>query len=377
MATGMSLHIGLNTVDPKHYQGWDGQLAACENDATSMEALAEALGYSPRTVLLTKDATARKVTAAIKKAATKLVAGDTFFITYAGHGGQVPDTNGDEARKSRNEVGELGDAYDETWLLYDRELVDDELYQLWALFKPKVRIVMLSDSCHSGTVARPAPWDTENVDPWPNRRIPLELQDRVYEANKRTYDSIQRKTKSRDEKAVKAGVILISGCMDNQTSGDGPRNGRFTGQLLEVWKDGGFKGTLPDLHKAIVVAMPPYQTPNLYYVGGRVQDPLGSGGVRLLTGPWVSHDEQDERSADEVDAGLRVEQGDERDVIDQHAGQDRADRRADRLARHEDAGDAAERARWAGGLDDGEQADLQRRTGQTRQREEDHEHADR
>lgn len=269
MATGMSLHIGLNTVDPAHYQGWDGQLAACENDATSMETLAEALGYSPRTVLLTKDATARKVTAAIKKAATKLVAGDTFFISYAGHGGQVPDTNGDEARKARNEVGELGDAYDETWLLYDRELVDDELYQLWALFKPKVRIVMLSDSCHSGTVARPAPWDTENVDPWPNRRIPLELQDRVYEANKRTYDGIQRKTKSRDEKAVKAGVILISGCMDNQTSGDGPRNGRFTGQLLEVWKDGRFKGTLPELHKAIVATMPPYQTPNLYFVGGR------------------------------------------------------------------------------------------------------------
>ena len=29
MASGRSLHIGLNSVDPKHYAGWDGQLRAC------------------------------------------------------------------------------------------------------------------------------------------------------------------------------------------------------------------------------------------------------------------------------------------------------------------------------------------------------------
>jgi hypothetical protein len=267
MAKGMSLHIGLNAVDPTHYQGWDGKLGACENDANDMAALAASLGYSPHTVLLTKNATSRKVIAEIKKAASKLTAGDTFFITYAGHGGQIPDTNGDEASAGRSEVGEVSDGYDETWLLYDRELVDDELWALWALFAPKVRIIMLSDSCHSGTIARPPPWDAQNFDPLPNRRIPLEVEQRVYEANKRTYDGIQRRTKGSDGKAVKAGVILISGCMDNQTSGDGPKNGRFTGQLLEVWQNGTFKGSLPALHKEIVKGMPPYQTPNLYRVG--------------------------------------------------------------------------------------------------------------
>jgi len=40
MATGLSLHIGLNKVDPKHYDGWDGQLRACEQDAHDMVALA-------------------------------------------------------------------------------------------------------------------------------------------------------------------------------------------------------------------------------------------------------------------------------------------------------------------------------------------------
>ena len=33
MPKGHSLHIGLNSVDPAQYEGWDGQLAACEADA--------------------------------------------------------------------------------------------------------------------------------------------------------------------------------------------------------------------------------------------------------------------------------------------------------------------------------------------------------
>ena len=44
---------------------------------------------------------------------------------------------------------------DETWCIYsDRQLVDDELYSLWAQFAAGVRIFVLSDSCHSGTVLK-------------------------------------------------------------------------------------------------------------------------------------------------------------------------------------------------------------------------------
>ena len=45
MAQGISVHIGLNRVDPAQYEGWDGQLAACEADAKDMEALAKAQGF--------------------------------------------------------------------------------------------------------------------------------------------------------------------------------------------------------------------------------------------------------------------------------------------------------------------------------------------
>ena len=269
MGNAISVHVGLNRVDPDHYGGWDGALRACENDARDMAALAEQLGYAP-TLLLSPDGTVRKVTNAIRRAARTLASGDALLVTYAGHGAQVPDRNGDEAKKEAGEIGEAGDAYDETWVLYDRQLVDDELWALWGEFAAGVRIFVVSDSCHSGTVARPAPWDTDNVDPWPSRRMPLDVQDRVYAAHRDTYDRVQRRTRHRDPVSIKASVALLSGCQDNQTSGDGTENGRFTAQLLEVWAAAGggtFTGPRELLHRTIVAGMPPYQTPNLYRVG--------------------------------------------------------------------------------------------------------------
>jgi hypothetical protein len=40
MAKGLSLHIGLNRIDPNHYAGWSGTLNACENDARAMQDIA-------------------------------------------------------------------------------------------------------------------------------------------------------------------------------------------------------------------------------------------------------------------------------------------------------------------------------------------------
>ena len=50
---------------------------------------------------------------------------------------------------------------------------------------------------------------------------------------------------------MKAAVILISGCQDNQTSMDGNRNGAFTEQLLGVWDNGTFNGSAATFHARI------------------------------------------------------------------------------------------------------------------------------
>ena len=73
MAKGISLHIGLNAVDPMHYDGWDGTLNACEFDANDMQALAKKNGFTA-TPLLTKAATSTAVIAAI----TAADVGDTW-----------------------------------------------------------------------------------------------------------------------------------------------------------------------------------------------------------------------------------------------------------------------------------------------------------
>src|SRR4029453_14030096 len=42
---GLSLHTGVNRVDPAHYDGWDCALNACEFDANDMETLAKSRGF--------------------------------------------------------------------------------------------------------------------------------------------------------------------------------------------------------------------------------------------------------------------------------------------------------------------------------------------
>lgn len=265
MPTGISINIGLNGVDPNQYDGWDGALVACEFDAEDMANIARDQGFDTH-LLLTSKATHDAVIAAIKDAATKLTPGDILFLTYSGHGGQVPDTNGDEP-----------DALDETWVLFDRELVDDELYSLWSEFQPGVRILVLSDSCHSGSAIKvmeyKALWIADSplrdeANPVTGfRAIPDDIQNRHYERNKTYYESVQSNNPNGDKAAIGVSVILISGCQDNQLSGDGPRNGVFTAKLRQVWNSGAFNGDYPTFHKQIKQLMPGQQTPEYFKVG--------------------------------------------------------------------------------------------------------------
>jgi hypothetical protein len=80
-AKGISIHIGLNRVDPDRYQGWDGQLNACENDARSMQAIAEQQGFESQ-LILTEQATASHIRQALAKAAQQLEPGDMLLLTY-------------------------------------------------------------------------------------------------------------------------------------------------------------------------------------------------------------------------------------------------------------------------------------------------------
>ena len=276
----LSLHLGLNSVSAAAYEGWDGPLAACEFDANDMAALARGKGMKA-TVLLTKKATRSALLSNMRSAAKALKTGDLFFLSYSGHGGQVPDTNRDEP-----------DRKDETWCLFDGQLIDDELYFELSRFAAGVRVLVLSDSCHSGTVTRARTPPT----PPPGFRaklMPEAVGTRVYARHKAMYDKLQADVAAAAKKVFadpdaalaqlavtgpavqatalvgpfKPSVVLISGCMDNQTSLDGEHNGAFTEKLLQVWNRGAFAGSYTALHARIRAAMPASQSPNLFALG--------------------------------------------------------------------------------------------------------------
>lgn len=275
---GLSLHIGLNAVSPAGYAGWSGELSACEFDAQDMAAIARSRGMKP-TLLLTRKASRAAVLAALRGAAQALKGGDFFFLTFSGHGGQVPDSSGDEA-----------DKLDETWCLFDGQLIDDELYAELARFAAGVRVLVLSDSCHSGTVTRAAPPPAASVPGVRPRLMPPAVAMRVYREHQAFYDKLQADVAVGAGRApvdpdaalalvavsprltaivgrFEAAVILISGCQDNQTAMDGEFNGAFTEKLLLVWRDGRFVGNYATFQARIRALLPPTQSPNLYALG--------------------------------------------------------------------------------------------------------------
>jgi hypothetical protein len=271
----VALCVGLNSVSRDHYRDrdgrpWSGDLNSCELDARTMQAIAAGAGFCA-TTLLSEEATFAAVRDQIEGAADSLASGDIFLLTFSGHGGQVPDLNDDEP-----------DRADETWCLYDGELLDDEIYQLLAGFAEGVRVVVVADCCHSGTnilairslVSSPTTRTLVDPNTDPNapvpaiRLLPSDVALRTFRQNREFYTRIQGPpSKEKASDAVRASVRLLSGCQDNQVSLDGRFNGLFTGTLLKVWKEGAFKGDWADFHRAIVDRMPLTQVPNHFRVG--------------------------------------------------------------------------------------------------------------
>ncbi|MFD3808053.1 caspase family protein [Streptomyces sp. NPDC058619] len=269
VATGMSIHVGLNNVDPGEYAGWNGELIACENDANDMAELAKQAGFKD-TTLLTADATVENVNKELRKAAKKLVSGDILLFTYSGHGGQVPDINGPEDEPDR---------LDETMCFFNREYIDDELHKEFEGFAEGVRILAFMDSCHSGSgikvreILTPKAMQEQFQTKDPNeieknsRLMPLKKQAELYKRDKERYDKIQLELDARDRREVGATAVLISACLDNQLAADGLRNGLFTAKVLQVWNSGQFTGGYKAFHREILKQMPANQSPNLFVTG--------------------------------------------------------------------------------------------------------------
>ncbi|MFO0869766.1 MAG: caspase family protein [Pirellulales bacterium] len=218
------------------------------------------------------DATRSNVRRWIETAADRLRSGDLFCVTYSGHGTRIRDTNGDEAD-------------DECWCLFDGLFLDDELGALWTRFREGVRIVVVSDSCHSGTILRDVifnqskdrvinlavklesqakgaaageevkkqlprafpdasrtrdlnfePSDDEKKIPSASRALPEPARERLERLYGRHYRSLKQRFGMPPREAdrnTKASVLLLAACQDEQTAADIGTNGLFTAVLKQ------------------------------------------------------------------------------------------------------------------------------------------------
>ncbi|MEO6525086.1 MAG: caspase family protein [Gemmatimonadaceae bacterium] len=276
-ASASALCIGVNQLDPRAYGGFKGFLYGAVRDAEAMVTIATAQGMSVAS-LTDEYATTSHVLDHIKQVADSAVAGDLFMLTFSGHGAQLPDRQGEEA-----------DRLDETWCLYDRELVDDEIYDALAAFKPGVRVLVVLDSCHSGSVVAdfaPAV-DPSTLGPTfgsgvRSRQLPreVELQNRERNGSTRQGTSLQI-NHSNVLSNLQASVLVLSACADDEEAYETDGYGDFTSALVDVWNGGDFTGGYEEFMSRIAERLT-RQTPGRSW--GNAEDPAFLASSVFTTG---------------------------------------------------------------------------------------------
>lgn len=269
MSKGFSLHIGLNQVDETHYSKIP-QLKAAVNDALFWEQYAVSLGYNARK-FHDAAATVHAIKSTLAEYAQVMTSGDILLLTYAGHGGQIAN---DKPSASDNED------YDQTWCLYDRQMLDDEIYECFQAFAEGTRILVVSDSCHSGTITKVAELNLSNVladgmsqvassRGMVSRQLPKATErNLLFRFGAALYKPLLEQYKNmRRGKGVKAAVKLLAACQDNQQTLDGRNNGIFTEAFIHILADPASRNANAEMLLEAVSKRYFFPNPNFFQYG--------------------------------------------------------------------------------------------------------------
>ena len=248
------LFIGINA-----YTGGINPLKGCVNDATKMrEAMTTKFGFKMADTTLLTDAAATRdgILTNLNKYATLAGPGDVFVMHYSGHGTLFPDAYSEEVDESklifmqeRNEAGQMEviyerATYDSAIVPYDARsttsrkpwrnlILDDELYAiLGGITRKGAQVVLISDSCHSGSIERAK--STDDV----TRRT--ETLATVFGVRRFSDLDLEKPAETRSTRTPPpaAGLYLaMTGSKDDEFSLDAKINGipmgLFTAKLLE------------------------------------------------------------------------------------------------------------------------------------------------
>lgn len=254
-----ALVLGVERLD-KHVYGFDGVLPGAEGDAAEMASVARGAGFDRVEVLPRGKRTVGALLDGIAAAAAELRAGDLFLLSFSGHGLPV------KANASEPDGSSEDDGFDESWCLFDGWLLDDYIYHALSAFCTGVRVFVVSDSCHSGTVVHLL----EDRDP-AEKQVPRGVAEHL-STTRRGSEATARRLLAEARRELQAGVLLLAACADDQVTRDGGANGEFTRAFLDVWAGGAFAGTYAELCERIEDTLRPrvsprVQTPQLLFIG--------------------------------------------------------------------------------------------------------------
>lgn len=258
-----ALCIGIN-----NYPGTQNDLNGCVNDANDW---AQALGERGFAVslLLDEKATRDGILRKLKSMMSASQAGDLLVVQYSGHGSYVPDDDGDE-----------NDGSDECICPYDivrpngkaNFITDDELFDVYSLRHRSAKLVIISDSCHSGTVSKAAP--VLSTTPLVRKHRFLAPQVFLKPRELARFGNVRIKNFKTASKPGRYPGLLLAGCQDYQVSYDANfanrANGAFSFVALQTLKKLPRNKTYADWFKAIRKKLPSEdydQIPNLFASG--------------------------------------------------------------------------------------------------------------
>ncbi len=246
-----ALCVGIND-----YAGSNMDLAGCVNDARDWQALLEARGYHVD-CLHDADATRARIVDALHSIIGSAAEQDSVVFMFAGHGSWLPDASGDEP----DERDEMMCPVD---VMHDQYLLDDDLNRIFSTKRPGVRLYVIADCCHSGTVVRGAPLGGT---PMKARFLPPYVFTR---GNQRFERAIDRAARAPAPTKHSYPAVLFSGCQDSEFSYDASftnrPNGVFTRTAIDVLQDTRINSPRA-FHEAVRKLLPSNafpQTPQLF-----------------------------------------------------------------------------------------------------------------
>jgi len=221
-----ALCVGIN-----NYPGTGSDLFGCVNDAKDWKKALEKRGFEVDT-LLDSQAKAEAICEALEDMVRTAVKGDTVVFTYSGHGSWLPDDDGDEI-----------DGRDEMICPYDVDnggaVMDDDLHEIFRQRAQGVRLVFISDSCHSGTVSKMFPPPAEVGKQYARPRF---LHPKAFVKSKKLLKAIDKVVALDKTPQAKYPALLAAGCKDTEFSWDahfgGRPNGAFTYFALKTLASG-------------------------------------------------------------------------------------------------------------------------------------------